>query len=515
LIRDLEQEQPDPADRAGICIVGAGAAGIVLAVELARLGRQVTLLEGGGATIEDASQDPYRSELAGLPHRGVHIGRFRAYGGTTTQWGGQILELDEIDFTKRDWVQGSGWPIPKSELSSGYARALELQGVGAAILDDAEVWTRLGLVKPTFEHMISHLTRWCPEPNFAVLHAKVLEGPAVSLWLHTNAVELDMDGDLVRSVRCRTLGGKQATFCADRFVFCLGTIESSRFFLQPRQGGLPWNRSGLLGKHFQDHIDASSAVVTPRDRRRFHQIFDGIFLNGYKYLPKLKVDVTTMRESETLNAGATIAAHSDIDDQLIAIKTTVKKILRGGMRGLSKSEVLGVFRHPHAVARLAWRYKVAHRAFIPRDAKLMLRVHSEQEPLSASSISLSDQRDSLGLLRTRLDWRVSELELKTIRKFTLIAKQELSAIAELTLDPDLERGDPAFIQRCDDGYHQMGGMRMAATECDGVVDTNLRLAGTKNCYVCSAAVFPTSGFSNPTHTLLALAVRLAGHLDKG
>jgi choline dehydrogenase-like flavoprotein len=221
-----------------------------------------------------------------------------------------------------------------------------------------------------------------------------------------------------------------------------------------------------------------------------------------------------MRESETLNAGATIASVSDIDEQLIAIKTTVKKILRGGMRGLSTAEVLGVVRNPTLVARLTWRYKFAHRAFIPREANLMLRVHSEQEPTSASRITLSGERDSLGMLRTRLDWRISDLELKTIRKFTLLAKKELSGVAELTLDPDLERGDPAFIKRCDDAYHQMGGMSMAATETDGVVDTDLRLAGTKNCYVCSAAVFPTSGFSNPTHTLLALAARLAAHLSK-
>ena len=31
-------------------------------------------------------------------------------------------------------------------------------------------------------------------------------------------------------------------------------------------------------------------------------------------------------------------------------------------------------------------------------------------------------------------------------------------------------------------------------------------------YVCSASVYPTSGFANPVHTLLALAIRLADHL---
>jgi choline dehydrogenase-like flavoprotein len=88
-------------------------------------------------------------------------------------------------------------------------------------------------------------------------------------------------------------------------------------------------------------------------------------------------------------------------------------------------------------------------------------------------------------------------------------------VAEVTVDAELERGDAGYRVRCDDSNHHMGGMRMAAVASEGVVDTDLRLHGTKNCYVCSGAVFPTSGFSNPTHTVLALAVRLAEHLSAG
>ena len=96
MIRDLIESTPAPGDRADVCIVGAGAAGILLAVELARHGRRVVMLEGGGEDIEQASQDTYRSEIAGLRHHGIHDGRFRAIGGSTTRWGGQILSLIHI-----------------------------------------------------------------------------------------------------------------------------------------------------------------------------------------------------------------------------------------------------------------------------------------------------------------------------------------------------------------------------------------------------------------------------------
>ncbi len=53
---------------------------------------------------------------------------------------------------------------------------------------------------------------------------------------------------------------------------------------------------------------------------------------------------------------------------------------------------------------------------------------------------------------------------------------------------------------------------MSTSPATGIVDPNLRLYGIDNVYICSSAVFPASGFSNPTHTLLALAVRLSEHL---
>ena len=68
-----------------------------------RLGLTVVLLEGGGDSLEQPSQDLYDSDVHGLPHAGIHEGRFRTFGGTTIRWGGQILELDELDFKKRAW----------------------------------------------------------------------------------------------------------------------------------------------------------------------------------------------------------------------------------------------------------------------------------------------------------------------------------------------------------------------------------------------------------------------------
>jgi choline dehydrogenase-like flavoprotein len=59
----------------------------------------------------------------------------------------------------------------------------------------------------------------------------------------------------------------------------------------------------------------------------------------------------------------------------------------------------------------------------------------------------------------------------------------------------------------------MGTTRMHQDPKKGVVDPQCRVHGIANLYMAGSSVFPTCGFSNPTFTLVALALRLADHLS--
>ena len=109
-----------------VAIIGAGAAGITLALELSGKGLEVCLLESGGTDFTWANQTLYSGRSVGLPHCALDVCQLRFLGGNTNAWGGWCRPLDPIDFEPRSWVEQSGWPFAIDELAPYYRRAHEI-----------------------------------------------------------------------------------------------------------------------------------------------------------------------------------------------------------------------------------------------------------------------------------------------------------------------------------------------------------------------------------------------------
>lgn len=501
-----------------VCIVGAGAAGIVLAVELLRAGKRVVLLESGGDQLEAATQDLYRSDVVGQRHTGVHDGRFRTWGGTTTRWGGQVLELEPIDFARRNWIAGSGWSISKADLQSGYEIAIRLEGLADAKNSDAALWREIGSEAPNLGAAFEpYFTRWCPQPNFALLHGKdLLSDTKLTVVLHANLVNLHVNEGKkrVQEAMFQSLSGHQTRIFAREFVLAIGTIETCRLLLNlAAVQGSRWNPNGLVGCHFQDHVDCEVGTVQPINKKRFAAAFTNVLLDGFKYHPKFRLTATEQERLGVLNVAGTVVFHDSTEEITGAVKATGRRLLRRAWGEIDCAQVVNLLKHLPLLLRQTWSYTVRHRVYNSPAAALALRVHCEQQPDGASRIRLAEERDALSMRRVRLDWQISALELRTIRTFAEEAARALKAegLATVTLVHDLQ-DDAALRLRCDDGLHHIGGAVMSSDPKRGVVDTDLRLHGVPNLSLCSAAVFQTGGYSNPTHTVLALAVRLAQRL---
>ena len=63
------------------------------------------------------------------------------------------------------------------------------------------------------------------------------------------------------------------------------------------------------------------------------------------------------------------------------------------------------------------------------------------------------------------------------------------------------------------GYHPSGATAMAESADDGVCDPDLKVFGLDNLHLVSSSVFPHQAANPPTLTIIALALRLAAHLE--
>jgi choline dehydrogenase-like flavoprotein len=85
-------------------------------------------------------------------------------------------------------------------------------------------------------------------------------------------------------------------------------------------------------------------------------------------------------------------------------------------------------------------------------------------------------------------------------------------LAEVTPEPWLSDSGNGWKSRLSDCFHHIGTTRMSDSPATGVVDRNCEVFGVRGLYVAGSSVFPTSGYANPTLTIVAMSMRLADHL---
>ncbi|MEM7293148.1 MAG: GMC family oxidoreductase, partial [Pseudomonadota bacterium] len=135
---------------------------------------------------------------------------------------------------------------------------------------------------------------------------------------------------------------------------------------------------------------------------------------------------------------------------------------------------------------------------------------TEQEPNPDSRVLLSDNKDPLGMQRVDLDWRLTELDIWTIRRAQQLIHQEAERCGFGVITDGLE--DDSIPEKIHGGYHHMGTTRMHDDPRQGVVDKNCKVHGMENLYIAGSPVFTTGGYANPVLTAVALTARLADEL---
>lgn len=544
MIQDFRSAACPEALAADVCIIGGGPAGISLAADLSDSGWTVCLLEGGGPASEPASQALNEGESVGPYDLDPATCRLRALGGATRIWGGGCIPLSSHEMARRDWVQGDGWPISWDDLAPYYARAGQVCGIEPGDFEDGNYRPHPGHAGNGPARALDFRTSRSRPLDFGLAYRQRLQSaPGVHVLLHANLLRLEATpgAGAVRRAVIGSLDGRVGQVTARCFVLAAGGLENARLLLlsdNETPHGLG-NGHDQVGRYFMDHPRCLLGTFTQGDMARLAGLYsapqDSCPAPAFR---QLSLSADAQRAHGLLHARVRpFAIERDAPPGLSALRALRASLRRPHARDASahverrlldalddelpQRQAIPAAGHParlalrtllHAddVVRAAAR-KLAHRPVLDTD-RIELVGYFEQTPNRDSRITLSDHRDALGLRKIRVDWRLNAVDEASIRTASVLIGQSLVSDFGGRFDPAHWLRDPTAALPLHGTAHHLGTTRMSESPADGVVDRHCRVHGIDNLYVAGSSVFPTGGWSFPTLTIVALALRLGDEL---
>lgn len=502
-----------------ICLVGAGIAGLTLARELINANLRVLIVESGGASGEDGADVLNKTEDIGIPYRSPQSGRTRGFGGTTELWGGQCSELDAIDFLRREWVPDSGWPFRYEDLAPYYRRALELLSLPAGCLEERT--TRSFPIAATgFDpsKLSAKFSAFSPKRYLGrELKSRIQGAKNIEVLTHATATELAVasSGKAIEGLVVRSLSGRSGHVSARSLVLCCGPIEVPRLLLASRSvhpAGVG-NQYDLVGRFLQDHVICSPAEVVPTGKRLARET-DLVRRGRCRWSQKLRLSDSYQSAKRVLNSTASVVFDYENEEILEPLARVYRAAKARRWSQVQGQDIASLLRNPLDVIGNGARQFGYSIPVILRPKRIRLSCISEQAPNPDSRVLLSEALDHLGVPRPQTDWRLTELERRTLETLVEACRQDFERLGLGRIVPSKWLAENGWTSHVTSILHPAGTTRMGSTATEGVVDANCRVFGVSNLYVAGASVFPTSGHANPGMTLIALAMRLADHLKR-
>lgn len=469
-----------------------GPAGLTVASRLADLGRSVTILESGTTQSSPHARSLNAGTHEGVPYVGLEESRGRQIGGTANDWnvfrgrtvGAKYVPLDEQDL--RDW------PISWNDMLPYYAEAQQICGLGPFEYG-AERSVRAQKVPfPVEQHGLNNgvyhfgeadrFTRRIPRELRRSGHVRILT--------HCSVVGLGSKTGVPSISGVRFVDHHRREWLARSrlVVLACGAVENARR-LMLHGLDFPW-----LGRGFMEHARDFSLTFQPYDRRLFqsagfydlHRTDHGGWMIG-----RLGLSSELMQALDLPNAAVSIIPAPADQPQ----RTPWNRRARSFVRRLCGGE---------EIRRYGWS---SQKIEVDTFEAFRLIVNVEQDPYPHNRISLGSAVDTFGhrLPHLSLSWTAQEQErlqrLRNVLAETFRSAGLGAVEGDSTAVPDLS------------AHHHAGTTRMSADSKDGVVDETCRVFGSDNLFVAGGSIFPRAGYANPTLSIVALALRLADHLD--
>jgi choline dehydrogenase-like flavoprotein len=560
MIVDSKSLINDDTLEADAIIIGAGPAGIVIALEVARGGAEVLLIESGLETYSERIQNladaaDFDHEL----HAPMSMATRRQFGGTSIIWGGRCVPYDPIDFDARPFICDAAWPVSYDELLVYYERACTWMACGRPIFDANSI---SHLAKTLVPGLVdgyvrsTNLERWSLPTDFGREYRQQMEKSSnVRLVTGLTCTEIVcVPGDSrVDHLVCRTLDGAVFQARGKQFVVAAGGLESTRLLLASKgpNGTAIGNHSDHLGRWYMGHLEGVISNVrfsTPPRLTQFdyERDIDGVYVRRrlsfsreFQHVRQLPNIVAWLANPELADP---VHASGILSFVYLALLSPVGKYFApdaqrrsligervpgspygGAHQGPICKHLMNIVRQP--IVTLRFMVGFGMRRFVPRrrspgffvysqENVYPLQYHGEHRPDPESRVTLSDERDELGMPKIRINIRFSDDDIEGVLAAHRCWDEYLRATGCGSIEylhTDLAE---EVRSRAGGGFHQIGTTRMAMNADDGVVDENLAVHGIENLFVASSSTFVTSGQANSTFLIVVLAIRLADLLRR-
>lgn len=506
---------------ATVCIVGAGAAGITLARVLGAAGLDVCLLESGGLEPEETVQDLHKGRNVGLPYFDLDACRLRYFGGTTNHWAGYCWRFRPEDFTVRDWLPHSGWPIDHNDVYRFDEQVHEILDIAPFDFSTSHWLETFG--RPDFliqePDIGTEIVRFSPPTRFGPKYqAELTRSDRIKLYLNANVIEIETDATTqsVTRLAAQCLDGKRFSVRARAYILAAGGIENPRLLLASNRqaaAGLA-NGHDQVGRYFMDHPNLWSAAEIALSRENPD---GGLYFTRFdakdRYLTRARLSLPV----ETLERDGLLGTSFFLEPSYRSKGVESLKSLARSPADMDR-HIPNIARDLDAVFDVLYKNATGAKDG-PFDAEgdlvaLDVRPSLEQAPNPDSRVRLGQTRDALGLPQVELDWRLTASDKRSLRRALeilglAVGRSGLGRLKSKIEDSDDPDSWPADMEGSN---HHIGTTRMSDAPQTGVVDRNCRVHGMENLYLAGSSVFTTSGANPPTYTIVALALRLAEHL---
>ncbi len=514
MIHDLNEIQEDPfkGEKYDVCIIGGGFAGITLAMYLKKE-LKILLLEGGGLDYSQESQEIYKGKNIGWKYPALDEWRIRCLGGTSLTWGGWCANLRDFDFKEKDYIKYSGWPIGKKDLDPFFQETCSVLDLPSKTqVRSFKGWTdKLEAPNDDFDSDTFRFSYSYPPTNFKVKYESELKKRKnIHCYVNANLTDMALSENLSSVQNIEVKNYRDGVFRASAKVFVLATggIENARLLLnfnKQVKNGIG-NENDLVGRFFSDHMKIKTGYFIVEDPIK--KVFEKEKESEY-YVFSVSRETPTenlQKKEKILSASIMLSPSSKLYNS--SFSKSFKERLK---------ELACTADWTHDLMNSVAGKKVRCDD-IDYDGKLGL--NSNHAPNPSSRVTLGIDTDKFGLKRTVLDWQFSEIDVRTNKLTALRFAERFAKVGMgriklndwfLSEKTEFTSEGPAAVKGT---AHHMGTTRMSASPKTGVVDSKQKVFGVDNLYIAGSSVFTTTGYANPTFTLVQMTLRLADHLNK-